>query len=232
MCASYKSKKYLTGNRAYNGGIVGYSSSLVSRCYNLGSIHSDSSKYSQVYVVYVKQDAQCGSHCYNLLVKTTITYGKGCFAGNIAGYISGNVSNAYYTSSTKVSASYSFSASQKYSTTGGGSQSNMSLSSWTKNTENSTWFATDVPGYYFNTYYNIDASSVSKIYLKVHYKKNIEKAEKTYYKIDTGLTSSSLSYSEKGSSGSISLSNLNGASKWTTNSGINGGYPYLKGMYW
>lgn len=227
-----KSKKYYQGGRAYNGGIVGYTSQEVKRCYNLGSISYANSKYSQVYEVYTKQDAQCGSHNYNMLISTTITYGVGCYAGNIAGYTSSSVSNTYFKADTKISVSYGFSAKQKYSTTGGGVQDKMSLSSWTNNSEDSTWFATDVPGYYFNTYYNIEASSVSKINLIVHYKKNIVKDPKTYYTINTGLTSSTLNYVEKGTQGDIILSNLNGDSKWAQNDSINGGYPYIDGMYW
>ena len=111
----------------------------------------------------------------------------------------------------------------------------MSLSSWTKNKgtgkTDTAWYIKSMDSCVYYTYHNIDASSVSSIKLSARYHNTDEKqTETTYYTISTGI--SSTTYSEKGTSGTISLSNLNGDSKWATNSNINGGYPYLKDMYW
>lgn len=231
--STYSSEKYQSGQKAYQGGIVGYTTNTVSKVYNLGKISGSSAVFTQYYKLNFKWKA---NREYHLRIYQTINFEYQCVKGNIAGYAGSTVSNAYYKSSTKVSETYNFNATQKYYGDDGGTKSGMSLSSWTKNKgtgkTDTAWYIKSLDGCVYYTYHNIDASSCSKIKLSARYHNTDEKQkETTYYEISTGI--SSTTYTEKGtSSSSISLSKLNGDSKWATNSNINGGYPYLKDMYW
>lgn len=228
---SRSSSKSQSGRKAFVGGISGYATNVIKRVYNLGKIGGSDSTYTQYYSLNFKWKA---NRQYNMRFASSISYGYQYNAGNIVGYTSSSVSNAYFESDTKISKSFAFSASQNYygkKTT----KSGMTLSSWTKNKgsgkTDTAWYLKSMDGCDYFTYHNIDASSCSKIKFSARYHNTDEKQkETTYYTIDTGL--SSTTYSEKGTSGTIKLSNLNGNSKFATNSKINGGYPYLKDMYW
>ena len=229
---SRSSSKSQSGRKAYTGGIVGYATNTISRVYNLGKISGSDSTFTQYYSLNFKWKA---NRQFNMRFSSSISYGYQYNAGNIVGYTSSSVSNAYFKNDTKISKSFSFSASQYYygnKTT----KSGMSLSSWTKNKgtgkTDTAWYLKSMDSCDYFTYHNIDSSSVSSIKFSARYHNTDEKQkETTYYTISTGLSSST--YTEKGTSGSsISLSNLNGNSKFATNSNINGGYPYLKDMYW
>ena len=224
------SKKYTYGAKAYNGGIVGYTTGAISYCYNTASVTSRVQETR--YHIYFKQYATGGGKCLALKGYINLGYETDNLGDNIAGYTSSTITKCYYLSDNKLTITSSFYANQTYYKTGGYTQSGMSISGWTKNSENSTWFAKDAGSYYYNTYFNINAESCSNVYLQVHYKKNLDKGNKTYHTISTGLSSTSFNKEAGTSCSTIYLSYVNGNSKYATNSNINGGLPYLKDMYW
>ncbi len=236
--STYKSYYYYTYYDNYVAGVAGKCDSTVTSCYNKGTVSGNRTEKVKYYDLYFKWKANSE---YRLLIHQDIHYTESYSCANICS--SGSTNYSYYSSDVKISKSRSFSASQTYTGDKGTVRTGMYLYSWTKNSaplnmdqaKNSSWYVhKGFDGADFNTYHNIDARGISNIKLSAQYYSEYikDKSEVTYYTIYTGF--SSTTFTSNGTEGisTYGLNQWNSVSKFAQDSNINGGDPYLKGLYW
>lgn len=225
--STYTSQKWETYYDNFVGGVVGKSSSSVTNSFNSGSVRTanGSGAYiTQKYTIYFKWKA---NREYHLLLTENVSFQTNWRIGHIAGACSSQ-SGCFF---TEANFSYGRSISVSQELRNGSKTKSMSISSWTKNSENSDWYLNGLGNADFNTYHNINAKSADKIVFSAHYDGNVERSETTIYTLSTGLSSATWTESCGTASTNPVIGTNISSDYWMANASINGGNPILKCFY-
>ena len=225
--STYQSKKWGSYYDNFVGGIVGKSSSNVQDCFNSGLVGTSNfsdAKTIQNYTIYFKWKA---NKEYHLLITENVSFDKDWRIGHIAGKCSSQ-SGCFF---TEENFTYERSIGVSQELRNGSDTKSMELESWSKNSENKSWYLNGLGNADFNTYHNINAKSVDKIIFSAHYDGNVERDEKTIYTLKTDLSSKTWTESCGTPNTNPAIGANLSADIWVVDASINGGKPILKCFY-